>query len=77
MNDEVEIAAVLFEDLVGAVGAAIVHHDDGEAQVFIGEAFEDAAQQVADIGLFVIGGENHDDAGNPVRLKGGRTTSWR
>ena len=77
VDDQREIAAVLFQNLMGPVGAAIVHHDDGKPQVFVGQALEDAAQQIADVGLFVVGRENHDNAGNPVWRKRRPDYLWR
>jgi hypothetical protein len=71
-----EIAAVFFENLMGPVRASIVHHDDGKAEVFVGQALENAAQQIADVGLFVVCRKNYDNTRNPMRRKGGPGYLW-
>jgi hypothetical protein len=62
VNHQREIAAVFFQDLVCPVRAAIVHDDDGKSQVFVAQALENAAQQVADVGLFVVRRKDYDNA---------------
>jgi hypothetical protein len=54
MDDQRKFAAVLFQDLLRAIGAAIVHDDDGEPQMFIGQALENSPQQIAYVRLFVV-----------------------
>ena len=77
MNRQREIAAILLQDLLGAVGAAVVHDDNGKAQVLLGQAFEDAAQQVADVRLFVKGGQDHEDSRTSRRLRNRPDYRWR